>query len=84
MKGIVLAREVLRRIERNVDTNLDSGLEAKVNKAIVEQLGSFYQEVKRRHRERFPEMGRAAWSSMNSVLSGVYQGHKDDSSGRCS
>ena len=32
MKGIVLAREVLRRIERHADKNLDSGLEAKVNK----------------------------------------------------
>ncbi len=54
------AREVLRRIERHADKNLDSGLEAKVNKAIVEQLESFYQEIKRRHQERFPEMDRAA------------------------
>ena len=71
MKAIVLAREVLRRIERHADKHLDSGLEAMVNKAIVQQLELFYQEVKRRHRGRFPEMDRAAWSSMNSVLSGV-------------
>jgi hypothetical protein len=71
MKAIVLAREVLRRLESGADEKLNSGLEARLNKAIVRQLEFFYQEIRDRHKGRFPEIDRRAWSSLNSILGGV-------------
>ena len=71
MKALVLAREVLRRLERGADEKLDSGLEARVNKAIVGQLEFFYQEIRDRHKGRFPEIDRRAWTSLNSIMGGV-------------
>ena len=44
MKAIVLAREVLRRLESGADEKLNSGLEARLNKAIVRQLEFFIKK----------------------------------------
>ncbi len=47
---------------------MDSGLGARVNKAIVGQLDFFYQKIRDRHKGRFPELDRRAWTSLNSIM----------------
>jgi hypothetical protein len=46
-------------------------IEARVNKAIVQQLECFYQEIRERPRGRYPEIDRRAWTTLNLILGGV-------------
>jgi hypothetical protein len=71
MKAIVLSIEVVRRLESATNGNLKSGIEARVNKGIVQQLECFYQEIRERHKGRYPEIDRRAWTTLNSILGGV-------------
>ena len=56
---------------RRLSAEDEYGKETAVNAAIVQSLRNFYLEIRLKHKGRYPEMNRQAWSVVNSVLGGT-------------